>query len=254
MRRFWKRDHHHDPVERLLRNNRPQPHDEYVARMLEHLKVERRPIFRPHGLGRRVLLAAVVTALAFGAAVAAGGVQSASSGITGLVDVAKKSVSAPGKSNGDNGNASSKGQGKGTTKSTTTTIGGTTAGDHSTTTASGNNKSGNDNTGSTSNNKSGNDNTGSTSNGKSHGNDNTGSTSNGKNHGNDSGNHHPKGSDDEDSGEHQYSIAVCHHTSSAKNPWIEIHVSPQGAANLVIHHKPDYIIGTTYSTCPPPSS
>ena len=55
------------------------------------------------------------------------------------------------------------------------------------------------------------------------------------------------------SGEHQYAVPVCHKTHSAKNPWVELFVSPQGAANLVKHHPPDYIVGYDGNpdTCPP---
>lgn len=51
----------------------------------------------------------------------------------------------------------------------------------------------------------------------------------------------------------QYTVPVCHHTGSKKHPWHEIFVSPQGAANLVKHHPPDYIVGApgNPTTCPP---
>jgi hypothetical protein len=72
------------------------------------------------------------------------------------------------------------------------------------------------------------------------------------------GNAHHKGSNEKaDSSpspaDDQYTVAVCHHTGSTTNPWVEIFVSPQGAANLVKHHPPDYIVGApgNPTTCPP---
>jgi hypothetical protein len=50
-------------------------------------------------------------------------------------------------------------------------------------------------------------------------------------------------------GDDQYAVMVCHHTQSATNPWVLITVSPQGAANLVLHHPPDFIV-TNPSQCP----
>jgi hypothetical protein len=233
MPRFWMRNRH-DPVDRLLRESRPQPRDEYVATMLARLESERRRLFRPRSLGRRVLLAAVVTALAFGAAVAAGGVQSASSGIKGLVDVAKKSVNAPapttvsptsGKDNGNKGNSGSKGgggngnaqaSGPSTTGGSSTTVSSnkpTTASDNKPTTAS-NDKPSTSTTTTTANTVSGVDTSSSA------------STSD-----------RPTNQTPADD---QYIVAVCHHTGHGTA--FVIYVSPQGAANLVAHHPPDYII------------
>jgi hypothetical protein len=226
MPRFRMRDRL-DPVDGLLRDNRRQPRDEYVASMLARLEAERGRLFRPRALGRRVLLAAVVTVLAFGAAVAAGGVQSASSGFTVLVDVAKKSVSSPHTSSGQKGTAN------GTGKSSHDSTGKSSD--------NGTSKSNNDSTGKSSDNgtsKSNNDSTSkSKGNGKGKGNDGS--------KGNDN---HGKGSDDA-AAEHQYAVAVCHHTSSAKNPWVEIHVSPREAAGFVAHHRLDFIVDANHP-CP----
>lgn len=54
-------------------------------------------------------------------------------------------------------------------------------------------------------------------------------------------------------GNYETNVPVCHHTGSRTNPWVEIFVSPQGAANHVKHDPPDYIVGAPGSpnTCPP---
>jgi hypothetical protein len=227
MPRFWMRDRH-DPVDRLLRDNSPQPRDEYVAAMLARLEGERHRLFRPRSLGRRALLAAVVTALAFGAAVAAGGVQSATSGIKGLVNVAKKSVNAPaptptaptsGKDNGNSGNNGNKGGGGN----------GNGRASASVTTSSSNKSSSNKPT----------TNTTATSADTTSRVDTSSSVS-----ANDPTPQTPADA--------QYVDAVCHHTGSAKNPAFIIYVSPSGAANLVAHHPPDYIITMNIPVPPHP--
>jgi hypothetical protein len=54
-------------------------------------------------------------------------------------------------------------------------------------------------------------------------------------------------------GDHQYAVELCHHTSSATNPWVDLFLSPQGAANHLKHHPLDYIVGApgNPTTCPP---
>ena len=83
MRRFWKRRHEAE-IERLLRANRAEPRDEFVESVLGRLETQR-PRFRP----RRILVAAAVTALAGGAASAAGGAHVASTSISNLVHAAQ---------------------------------------------------------------------------------------------------------------------------------------------------------------------
>lgn len=99
MRRFWKR-RPDDEIERLLRANRTEPRDEFVNSVLGRLEAQR-PRFRP----RRILVAAVVTALAGGAASAAGGAHVAGTSISNLVHAAQSGVTgANGRSaNQDNG-------------------------------------------------------------------------------------------------------------------------------------------------------
>lgn len=85
--RFWKR-HREDEVERLLRANRAEPRGEFVASLLERLEEhQHQQRFRPAHLGRRVLVATAVTALAVGAGVAAGATGVAGTSISHLVNV-----------------------------------------------------------------------------------------------------------------------------------------------------------------------
>ena len=42
-------------------------------------------------------------------------------------------------------------------------------------------------------------------------------------------------------GDHQYSVEICHATGSAKNPYVELRLSPQGAAQHLLHHPDDFI-------------
>jgi hypothetical protein len=86
MRRFWKR-RREDEIERLLRANRAEPRDVFVDSVLGGLETQR-PRFRP----RRILVAAAVTALAGGAASAAGGAHVAGTSISSLVRAAQAGV------------------------------------------------------------------------------------------------------------------------------------------------------------------
>jgi hypothetical protein len=54
-------------------------------------------------------------------------------------------------------------------------------------------------------------------------------------------------------GDQQYTVEICHHTSSAKNPWVDLFLSPQGAANHLKNHPLDYAVGApgNPTTCPP---
>jgi hypothetical protein len=168
MRGFWTQ-RRKDEIEGLLRAHRAEPRDEFVASLLERLETRHR-IFRPHPAGRRVLVAAVVTAVALGAGIALGGAHVAGTSISNLVRVGQSSSQAPKNTPNSNTNGN-------------------------------NTNNGNDNNG----------------------------------------------------GDQQYSVPVCHHTGSRTNPWIELFLSPEGAANHVKHHPPDYIVGQDGNpdTCPP---
>jgi hypothetical protein len=177
MRRFWQQ-HREDEIERLLRANRAEPREEFVASLLQRLETQQRRV-RPQHLGRRIAVAAAVTAIAAGAGIAAGGVHAARTSISGLVHVAQSGVSGANHPSNNNGNAH---QDK-------------------------NGSSGKDD----------------------------------------------NGNGDDSAGDHQYAVEVCHHTGSTTNPWVPLFLSPQGAANHVKHHPPDYIVGApgNPTTCPP---
>lgn len=163
MRAFWK-PHREDEIERLLRVNRAEPRDEFTTSLLERLETRERR-FRPQRLGRRIAVAAAVTALAAGAGVAAGATNVAGTSISNLVHVGNNNSNQP--ANG-NGNAR---------------------------------------------------------------------VGNGQN----------------SAGDQQYTVEICHHTHSATNPWIDLFLSPQGAANHLQHHPLDYAVGApgNPTTCPP---
>jgi len=105
MRRFWKQPPE-DDVERLLRANRAEPRDEFVASQVKRLEAGRGRA-RPQRLGRRVLVATVVTALAVGAGVAAGGVHVAGTSVSNLVRVGNSGIHGY----GDKGDKGKKGKG-----------------------------------------------------------------------------------------------------------------------------------------------
>lgn len=185
MPRFWKR-RHDEPVDALLKANRPVPRDEFVAAAVERIESER-PRFHVRGLGRRLVLAVAVTALAVGAAAAAGGVKSATDGVGTLVDVAKKTIVPPPQANSS---SSAQGNQQGVNQS-----------------------------------------------GSQGGNQQNGSNDQGGNNQDNQG---------ESPGDHQYAVTICHHTSSATNPWVELTLSPQGAAAHLRNHPDDYIVTPTH--------
>lgn len=177
MRKFWKQ-RREDEIERLLRTKRGEPRPEFVASLLERLQTQQ-PRFRPQRVGRRILVAAAVTALAVGAGAAAGATHVAGTSISNLVHVAQSGINGPSQTSNSNGSAHQDKNG-----------------------------------------------------------------SNGKE---DNGN----GDDNPPSaGEHQYAVAICHHTHSATNPWVELFLSPQGAANHLKHHPDDFLVDSTHP-CPP---
>lgn len=167
MPKFWRRPHE-DDTERFLRANRPEPREEFVAALLQRFATER-PRFRPR-LGRRILLAGALTALAVGAGIAAGGPHVAATSIANLVRVGSSGI------HGSSGNKDQAIQ--------------------------------------------------------------SDTRDNGSSNW---------------AGNYETNVPVCHHTGSQTNPWMEIFVSPQGAANHVKHDPPDYIVGAPGSpnTCPP---
>ena len=71
------RRHRDQPIEELLRANRPEPRPELVASIVDRVEAERGQRGR-RGLGRRLALAAALTALAVGGAVVAGASSSVS--------------------------------------------------------------------------------------------------------------------------------------------------------------------------------
>jgi hypothetical protein len=161
MRKFWKQ-RREDEIAQLLRANRAEPREEFAASLLERLETKQRR-FRPQRVGRRILVAAAVTALAVGAGAAAGATHVAGTSISNLVHVG---------SHASNGN--------------------------------GNGSPAQDN----------------------------------------------KTKNDPSSGDHQYAVAICHHTHSQTNPWVELFLSPQGAANHLKHHPDDFMVDSTHP-CPP---
>jgi hypothetical protein len=169
MRGLWnsrRSDHGNRTIEQLLRRHRGVPRDEFVASLLTRVEPQRdRTALRP--LGGRLLVAAVVTALAVGAGVAAGATHAAGTGITSLVHVA---------SSGLHGSISHPADKKYKPY-----------------------------------------------------------------------HHHPS------PGDHQYVVAVCHHTHSTMHPWVELFVPPRVAAFFVRFFRPDYIVGADGNpdTCPP---
>jgi hypothetical protein len=205
MPRFWKRSHH-DPIETLLQANRPEPRSDFAVATIARLTAERRRV-RTSSLRSRVLVAGLVTAVAAGAAVAAGGASTVSNSVTSLVDVAKQTVNGNGNGNGNGGQKSAP-----TTTSTQTT---TTTAPTTTTVVTTSTQ--------------------------------TTTTTNGQSTNDPNGN---GGGQGDSPGDHQYAVPVCHHTGSSTNPWIVINVSPQGAANHVVHDAPDFIIDATHP-CPP---
>jgi hypothetical protein len=50
--------------------------------------------------------------------------------------------------------------------------------------------------------------------------------------------------------DHQYAVTICHHTGSDTNPWVELTLSPQGAANHLANHPDDFVV-TQSTPCPP---
>jgi len=179
MRRFWKQ-RREDEIERLLRANRAEPRDEFVASLLGRLETKRHRT-RPQRLGRRILVAGAVTVLAASAGIAAGGVHVAGTSISNLVHVAQSGVNGANHTlNGDSAHQDKNG--------------------------------------------------------------NNGKDDNGN------GDDNPQSA-----GEHQYAVAICHHTHSATNPWVELFLPPPAVAAHLKHHPGDYIVGApgNPTTCPP---
>jgi hypothetical protein len=247
---IWKR--RRDPIEAILWANRPEPDKGFAALVLA--KLERQET-RSNAVAfrRRVLAVGLVTALAAAGAVAAGGASAVSSSISGLVQVADHGV---------NGNPQGNGQQAATTTADTTTATATTtpavSTPDSTTTAATTTAA--TTTASTTTATTTTTTTTSTaaattptptttstaanqSNGGPATPTNTGTVVN-------NGSTSNSGEQGESPGDRQYAVTVCHHTDSATNPWVELTVSQQGAANLVAHDPPDFIVGPG-SPCPP---
>lgn len=100
MPKFWK--HRRDePVEQLLRAHRPEPRDEFATKLLGRVRAER-PRRGLRLAGRGAFAATALTAIAVAAAVAAGGVHTATTSLNGIVEVGKHTLA----SNNSNGNSS----------------------------------------------------------------------------------------------------------------------------------------------------
>ena len=251
---IWKR--RRDPLENLLRASRPEPRSEFAASVLARLEGERAR-FRLAGLRRRVLIAGFVTALAAGAAIAAGATTTLASSVNGLVQVAAQGANGNGNGNGGgNGN----GNGGGTTVTTTaqTTTAAATAVTTTTDTPKGGAPVGP--TGNAQNNKSGDETSPSCPPGQNDGaqpgvcvpncsgNGNCGDNQGNGNGSNDNGFGTGNGCG-ESPGDHQYAVTICHHTGSDTNPWVELTLSPEGAANHLANHPEDFIVGVP-DNCP----
>ena len=52
------------------------------------------------------------------------------------------------------------------------------------------------------------------------------------------------------SAQYQYKVTICHHTHSAKHPWVKIRVGAPGARAHLKHHNGDFIV-TASAPCPP---
>jgi hypothetical protein len=50
-----------------------------------------------------------------------------------------------------------------------------------------------------------------------------------------------KDDDGNGSGDHQYTVKICHATGSTTNPYVELTLSPQGAAQHLAHHPGDFL-------------
>jgi len=53
---------------------------------------------------------------------------------------------------------------------------------------------------------------------------------------------------DDGPGAHQYAVKICHATGSKTNPYVELTLSPQGAAAHLLHHPGDFV--DTGGGCP----
>jgi Mucin-like glycoprotein len=244
---IWNR--RHDPVENLLRASRPAPRSEYAASVLANLEGERRR-FRVAGLRRRVLIAGFVTALAAGAAIAAGATTTVASSVNGLVQVATHGVNGNGGDNGNgNGNGNGQGNGQGSTDTTTTTAETTTAETTTAETTTAETTTAETTTAATT------TTTAETTTAAAPAVTTTTTTTDtptggapvaptvnqNDNSGGFNGNENP--------GDRQYAVTICHHTGSDTNPWVELVLSPQGAAQHLANHPDDFIVGMP-DNCP----
>ncbi len=97
MRRPWKNDEP-SPIEEILRENRPEPRDEFSAELLERLesfRPRRRRLSGP-APGRALAAVALTVVALVGATVAAGGPSQASHSLVGFVNVGDHTKNHPG--------------------------------------------------------------------------------------------------------------------------------------------------------------
>jgi hypothetical protein len=101
MMRFWKR-RDENQVDRLLRENRPAPRDEFISTILARVAPPGSRLRRGTPL-RRVALATFITALTAILAGLMGGIQGAAAGAGGLAHVAAQTVSPSHSSSNESG-------------------------------------------------------------------------------------------------------------------------------------------------------
>jgi PPE-repeat protein len=218
MPKFWKR-RHDDPIEGLLREQRPEPREEFLVAVVARVESQGRRVAAGAGRARRQLAVAVaVTAIAVGAAISAGAVQATAHGLSGLKQVTIHTFSSSNQSN-DPGNGNSGTSNVGNGNSGTGNVG-----------------NGNSCTGNVGNGNSGNCNVG-------NGNSGTGNVGNGNSGTGNVGNcNNP--------GDHQYTKTICHATHSQVVPYVELTL-PAFVADFFVSHFPGDFF--TNDGCPGPN-
>lgn len=89
MSRFWKRDRDRLDLEAMLRSNRPEPADEFVASVIDRIRGNRTSL----GLGRmRVAFAAALSVVMLTAFASLGGFGQATASLGQVVQTAGKAV------------------------------------------------------------------------------------------------------------------------------------------------------------------
>ncbi len=229
MPKFWTR-RHDDPIEGLLREQRPEPREEFVAAVVARVESQgRRAATGATRVRRQLAVAFAITAIAVGAAISAGAVQATAHGLSGLKHVTIHTFSSSNQSaDPGNGNSGTGNVGNGNSGSGNVGNGNSGSGN----VGNGNSGTGNSGTGSVGNGNSG---TGNVGNGNSgncnvgNGNSGNGNVGNG-NSGNGNGScNNP--------GDHQYTKTICHATHSPVVPYVELTL-PAFVADFFVSHFP----------------